>query len=130
MPREFFDPKLKEAAEEIKVVLRKHDIAGVFELFNGEGHAEFIYHIEEPTWSCLHWDKEGIRFRAKAKTGGPMEKAKAAATINMIHIMRDVASNTFEFADRLVKLVHQHFDIEVEKGRFTYNHHMKPGVQS
>ncbi len=122
-----YDPKLKQAAAEIGAVLKKHDIAGVVELFNGEGNAEYLYHLSTPTWSCLLWDEKGVRFKAKAKTGGPMEKAKAAATINMVHLMRDVAAGTFQFADGLVKLVHQHFDIETEGGRFTpHMPHMNP----
>lgn len=44
------DPILKTAAEEIKAILKKHDIAGMMMLQSPDG-AEFV-RVIDPTWSC------------------------------------------------------------------------------
>lgn len=64
------DPKLKTAMEEIKAVLKKHDIGGVVVLAS-ETHMEYLHEIA-PTWSCVRFEAGeggvyGVRVRALAK---------------------------------------------------------------
>lgn len=106
-----FDPVLVKASDEIREILRKNDIAGVVHLFSAT-HGEFLNHITEPTWSGLEMVETGIKVKLMAKSGGESERLKAEATVHMVHSVRDMAGVTFQIADRLVKFLHQHMDIE------------------
>lgn len=60
------ETKLKVAAEEIKEILRKHDIAASIVLHT-PGHGEFLNHILT-SYSCAYqYEDESIRFYSKAK---------------------------------------------------------------
>ncbi len=61
------DDKLKLAADEIKAVLKKHDIAAIVTLAS-ETHMEFIREIE-PSWSCCRLEKyeDGFAIRVRMK---------------------------------------------------------------
>lgn len=64
------DPVLRAATEEIKAILKKHDIAGVVVL-GSKTHTEFLLEVE-PSWSAAFEErnKEGqrcIRLRALRK---------------------------------------------------------------
>lgn len=62
------NPKLKEATAEVKAILAKHNIAGMVVLCSGE-QSEYLNYIaapDGPSWSCLIWEPEGVRIRAKA----------------------------------------------------------------
>lgn len=115
------DPKLQAAAEEIKAVLRRYDAAACMILASGEGHSEYVFHVMTPDvrWSALTVVENGIRVRAQAKTGGPEERERLQKTVNMVHHMRDVSASQFDAMDRLVKMLHQHLDIDAGRGKHT-----------
>lgn len=65
-----FDPKLKVAMEEIKAVLKKHDIAGVVVLHNndgpGHGHGEYAM-VLDPSYSCASLNEGMVRLKELPK---------------------------------------------------------------
>lgn len=86
-----YSPKLKMAMEEVKSVLKKHDIAG-FVLLHTPGSVEYLNHIN-PSYSCAFM-KDG-QFRARLKMaelpGGKAQAQKLAEdTFNMATLMTDV----------------------------------------
>lgn len=72
-----YSPKLKKAMEEIKAILKKHDIAGSV-ILHTPGFSEYLNHIE-PSYSLM-WFENG-RCRIKAKK----DNKHLADTVNMIH---------------------------------------------
>ena len=58
-----YNPKLKKAAEEIKEILKKHDIAATIALHT-PGHTEFLLELT-PSYSCATVNQDHIRFKAK-----------------------------------------------------------------
>lgn len=85
-----YSPKLKTAMEEIKAVLKKHDIAGFVVLNDGAGFSEYLNAIS-PSYSCAKLSEDGIAFRLKASEVGK-ERAKEIAdgTYNMITHFADM----------------------------------------
>lgn len=66
------DPKLQAAMEEIKAILRKHDITAIVSI-ESPGAAEFLTHLVA-TWTCIRLDDCGaIHFTTKDI---PQEKRK------------------------------------------------------
>lgn len=98
LPKEPSDPKLLLAAEEIKAILKKHDIAGIC-LIQSETHGEWINHIT-PSWSAakLINDEKGSGIHVRCKRADyPSEEAhrKALAdTCGMLCGFRDGAERT------------------------------------
>ncbi len=91
--KQSFDPKLKEAAEEIKAVLRKYDCNGSM-LLVSPSHSEYVFHIDS-SWSLMKFDfgpdgprdgKYYIRFRSK-KEDFPSKEAQHVATESTIHFV-------------------------------------------
>ena len=86
-----YSPKLKTAMEEVKAVLKKHDIAG-FVLLHTPGFIEYINQIN-PSYSCAFIQDGQLRVRLKtAELPGGKEQAKKLAedTYNMITLMNDI----------------------------------------
>jgi hypothetical protein len=98
------ETKLKVAAEEIKEVLRKHDIAAAVALHT-PGHGEYFVHLN-PSYSCAYlYNDEEVRFyskRADYKT--PEEQLeKQTSTANMLKILTDVTVFNFGILEHLSK---------------------------
>ena len=102
------------AAEEIKAILKKHDI-GAYVLLHTPGFSEYVNEIS-PSYSCAYWDHSldatgitGVRFKAKAAElpGGEEERnQKIADTDNMLlHMVTGVAS-----AFKMYDMVYQTFE--------------------
>ena len=86
-----YSPKLKTAMEEIKAVLKKHDIGG-FVLLHTPGFIEYINHIS-PSYSCAFMHEGDFRVRLKAAElpGGKVQaKQLAEDTYNMVTLMTDI----------------------------------------
>jgi len=64
-----FDPKLKNAMEEIKQILKNYDIAGIVVLHNNtgpdNGHGEYMMKID-PSYSCANLNDSTGELRLKA----------------------------------------------------------------
>lgn len=99
-----FSPKLKEAAEEIKAILNKHDIAGTVFLYD-TGFGEYINHIET-TKSVISIEEDpdsdgngfGIRFRTLLEDFNGDQKAQIESTeysIGMLKIFMEMMAHTF-----------------------------------
>jgi hypothetical protein len=90
------ETKLKVAAEEIKEILRKYDIAGAVSL-HSPGHGEHFLHLN-PSYSCasIVSDKE-IRFYSKLKDYKSKEEQmqKQEDTVNMCHILSHITGINF-----------------------------------
>jgi hypothetical protein len=77
------DPNLQAAMEEIKVVLKKYDCAGMVTLASPD-YAEFLYEIS-PSWSCAKvkpLPKGGYEVRINAKRKDYPTKEAHARAIN------------------------------------------------
>lgn len=87
---------LKIAAEEIKEVLRKHDLAGAVALHT-PGHGEYFVHLN-PSYSCAYmYNDDQVRFYCKAsdfKTK-QLQIQKMADTSNMLMILTQITAFNF-----------------------------------
>jgi GH24 family phage-related lysozyme (muramidase) len=96
------ETKLKVAAEEIKEVLRKHDIAaGV--VLHTPGHGEYFVHLN-PSYSCAYiCDDDKIIFHSKrADYKTPEEQIeKVTATANMLRILTEISVFNFGILEHL-----------------------------
>jgi hypothetical protein len=84
-----FDPKLKEAMEEIKPILKKYDCMGALFLVSPT-HAEYLYHLDA-SWSVIKFeyprpDQVGFRIRSK-KEDFPSKEAQHFATESTVHFL-------------------------------------------
>jgi hypothetical protein len=111
------DPKLKEAMEEIKVILRKYDVGASVTLVSPT-HSEFLYELE-PTWSCVRFtnDPKGqpaLRFTATLERYGSAEKRQEAAelTTHMLLQIRDLGGKTFMTFEEVRKQLERFFKID------------------
>ena len=88
--------KLKVAAEEIKEILKKHDIAGAV-ILHTPGHGEYFVQLN-PSYSCAYMynDKE-VRFYSKKVDYNSVEEQlqKQANTSNMLKLLTDCTAFTF-----------------------------------
>ena len=102
-----FSPKLKEAMEEIKGILNKHDIAA-FIVLHDVGFSEYLCKIDT-SYSCCFFDGDNaLRVRAKSAdyAGGAEERnRKIAETSNMLHHLTETGNNVREGISELSKKI-------------------------
>lgn len=105
-----YNPKLKKAAEEIKLILQKYDIAANVVL-QVEGHSEYLLHIT-PSYSCAWLENDKVRFRAKKEDyngNAAIRNQKIKATCNMLRLLSDTAGRNalalIEVSDQFDKIV-------------------------
>ncbi len=105
MTRQPFDPKLKEACEEIKAILRKYDCNASM-LLVSPTHCEYLFHIDS-SWSVMKFDfgpegekagKHFIRFRNK-REDFPSKEAQHFATSSTVHFL----TSTLQFGGMIQK---------------------------
>jgi hypothetical protein len=106
-----YSPKLKMAMEEIKAILKKHDIAGMV-ILHTPGFTEYLNKID-PSYSILKIkDGEGFSFNAHSNHfGGDKEKRdKAAAdTRNMIEHFTEFTGRQFMMYNQIAKAIDERF---------------------
>lgn len=88
--------RLKEVAEEIKEILRKHDMAGAVAL-HLPGHGEHFVHLN-PSYSCAYiYNDNEVRFYSKKEDYKSREEQieKQRKTSNMLRILADVTAFNF-----------------------------------
>lgn len=105
------DPVLKAAMEEIKAVLKKHDLAGMVAISTANA-MEYLYEIS-PSWSCATPEDGGIRFRAK-REDFPAVAAHAkivSDTAGMFFGFHDLANQFSRHTAGMMHLLGRHFDI-------------------
>lgn len=105
--------KLKQAAEDIKDVLRKHDITGAVVLHGppnevgGTGFGEFLIHITS-SYSCAYmYEDNSVRFYSKRKDYNSREEQeeKLRVTANMVRILTDGCAVNFLNLEQLGKVI-------------------------
>lgn len=104
-----YHPKLKIAIEEIKEILRKHDIGGIA-VVHTPGFAEYLMSIQ-PSYSCMKVDGDHVRVLAK-RADFPNKEAwekKVSDTSDMLHGLSTCFGNQIlglmELSDRLDETV-------------------------
>lgn len=121
------NPKLKDAMEEVKAILAKYDIAGSVTLCSGE-QSEYLHWVASPhgpSWSCLLWEPQGIRIRAKAKRD-MSERYRLNSTVKMIHTMRDVLALNWGLYNDVAKLTERHLEIDHgERAHLSHDDYLK-----
>jgi phosphopantetheinyl transferase (holo-ACP synthase) len=106
------DPKLIEAMEEIKAVLKKHDVAGVV-ILGSQSHAEYLFEVS-PSWSCATLDENGLlHVRAIASEFGSKEARNKAVddTVGMFVTLNDATRFVTSQLDKLLVLLSKHMKI-------------------
>lgn len=96
--------KLKQAAEEIKEILRKHDIAGTVGLHT-PGHGEFFIHLHT-SYSCAYmYEDDTIRFNIASNHLDDDEKRDQCNTdtSNMLAVLTGCMGLNFERLSDLSK---------------------------
>ena len=96
--------KLKTAAEEIKEILNKHDIAASMVLHT-PGHGEFLNHILT-SYSCAYqYEDESIRFYSKREDFDTQEEQfkQQESTANILRILTDLIGRNFMMLEPLSK---------------------------
>ena len=98
------ETKLKVAAEEIKDLLRKHDIAASIALHT-PGHGEYVNHILT-SYSCAYqYNEQEVRFYSKRKDYPSLEAQlkKQESTANMLKILTDLVGRNFLMLEPMSK---------------------------
>lgn len=105
------DPILKAAAEEIKAVLRKHDIAGVL-MLQSKTHGEWVCEIS-PSWSAAKLERSDgdvlLRVRCK-REDFPSKEAQQeclAHTVGMLMSFITFGGKLGEDFTRMIALISQ-----------------------
>lgn len=99
------ETKLKVAAEEIKEILKKHDIAASVALHT-PGHGEYFVHLN-PSYSCAYmYNDYEVRFYSKASDFSKPETQlqRQADTSNMLKILTDITVFNFGTINHLSKV--------------------------
>lgn len=98
------ETKLKVVAEEIKEILRKHDVAASL-VIHTPGHSEFINHLLT-SYSCAYqYEDNSIRFHCKRenyKTQAEQIK-KLTDTSNMLRMLTESIGKNFLMIQPLSK---------------------------
>jgi len=114
-----YSPKLKKAAEEIKSVLKKYDIAASVVLHT-PGFSEFVLEIT-PSYSCAKLNHDNIHFKAKKEDfNDELKRHKIIEdTANMMSLLSETTAKN---AIMLITVSEQFDKIvgsEHDKGNFT-----------
>jgi hypothetical protein len=107
-----YDPRLREAMDEIKAVCKKYDI-GAQVILASESHVEFLAELT-PTWSVCSWEQggRGIRFKSTNIVDKEEKKRRVEASCHMILATRDMLVNHYNMYAQLAEVLAKHLDIE------------------
>lgn len=100
------DLKLKVIAEEIKEILKKHDVAGAVALHT-PGHGEYFVTLN-PSYSCVYQVKdEEIRLYAKKADFATIEEytEKVTNSSNMLVLLTDCLGTLFMNTANISKML-------------------------
>jgi hypothetical protein len=118
-----YSPKLKIAMDEIKQVLKKHDIAA-FLVLHTPGFAEYLNHVN-PSYSCAFMDEDPIRgsgIKVKlvtAEVGKENARQLANDTMNMITIFAEMIGKHAMLYIDTEKMLRKKWDVEDLPGEET-----------
>lgn len=112
-----YSPKLKKAAEEIKLTLKKYDIAAHVVLHT-PGHSEYLMELT-PSYSCVRIEEKGFRFRAKKSDydgNVALRDKKITDSVNMIESLCETGGKNILSLMGLSDELHKIYDIESTDG--------------
>lgn len=111
------DVKLQTAMDEIKSVLKKHDIAA-YVLLSSETHMEYLREFS-PTWSCVRIeeidaDNWGIRIRSQRADFQSLEAQKKCleSSVGMLFGFADVLEKEKKHLAEIIHMVGQYLNVE------------------
>lgn len=104
-----YDPKLREAMDEIVEVLKKHDVGGFIAL-GSRHHAEFKMAIDHMSWSNVRFMKDGERVHIKLHSKS--DHANTEATVGLVASTRDLCALGFQQTEAIMKQIEQHVKVE------------------
>lgn len=99
-----YDPKLREAMDEIKEILKKHDIGGFITL-NSRSHGEFAMAVDLPTWSVVRYLRDGEAMHMKLYTKS--RHADTEDTVAMIASIRDLCALGFDQSQKMMDKIEE-----------------------
>lgn len=106
--------KLKMAAEEIKEVLQRYDIAATI-VMHTPGFAEYVYRID-PSYSCARLEGAELRITARLQKDFAGDKEawtkKVTDTANMLLAMLELNNRLAENTAAAIKMLGTHVEIE------------------
>lgn len=107
-----YDPKLREAMNEISALMKKYDIGGYVTLVSPT-HSEFQF-VLDPSWSAIRIeDGEKIRIRVKqAELGVDGAIRKLEETVHLVCSVGDLSARAHEGAKTIEKLISEYIEIE------------------
>lgn len=118
-----FSPKLKKAMEEIKVILKRHDIAAHVVLHT-PGFSEYLLEIQ-PTYSCAKFEGAGIvRFKAKKEDFGDSAELRDQRIHDTINMFQCITETGGQNLLALISVT-ENFEkiIGIEKGDSSHTSH-------
>jgi hypothetical protein len=104
-----YDPKLREAMNEINKILKAYDIGG-FVVLNSKTHSEFKLFLDTPTWSKVRWVSDGKALHLKVHMKSTPKETEA--TVHMLYSVRDLCGMQFMMLDKLATQVEQSVKVE------------------
>ena len=107
-----FSPKLKNAMEEIKQVLKKHDIGGLI-ILHTPGYGEHYIKLS-PSYSALELTRKGVIMRAKGKSQETIENS-----LNLLKIIIDLGLFQIYPLMGMSKKMDEYYSAEYDKGKHT-----------
>lgn len=112
LPKEPSDPLLKEAMEEIKAVLAKHDIGGIV-LLQSRTHGEWLNEIT-PSWSCAKQNGKELRIKALRKDypSPELHQETVRLTVSMIMGFKDGAERIRSNMEQVAEALSRQMEIE------------------
>lgn len=113
-----FDPKLKNAMEEIKQILKNYDIAGVVVL-HSPGHNEYMLKLD-PSFSAATVSETGVRITATEALYGKAKRDKLLDdTVNMVVGLAEVTAMQATNLIDLQEMLEKKFEIIKKEGGHT-----------
>jgi hypothetical protein len=115
LPDQPNDPNLVKAMEEIKLIVKRYDVAAAV-ILEGKTHSEIWMEVS-PSWSCITLETQpdgsaGIRFKAKLKTGDDAEKERGRLSIGVVIGLLDSLGHLHEQFTKVVAMIGQKVGIE------------------
>jgi hypothetical protein len=109
-------PNVLKAAEEIKAILKKYDLAAMMDI-HGPRSSTFV-RVIDPSWSCAFFEEMGdggvcVRFRSKLKDYPSKEAQKAcqAETAGMLIGFHRQALRDAEAMKVIIQMLNDHLEI-------------------
>jgi hypothetical protein len=112
-----YSPKLKTAMEEIKSILKKHDITGLA-VIHTPGFSEYLLHVEA-SYSCMKFDGRRLGVKTNDINKNPAEFKKLTDTCNMLVHFSDIGLHVLSGVEGLLERLKEKVEIVEGEGKIT-----------